>query len=136
LNPEFFRSDDRITEAIKTYFDSTAHLFASDLLIQATSAVREDNPIAGIEDVFRVESLTDSVFKMVRYEVVYRFEDGTTEVMAYGPDGERPAPSDTLQRLRLAWFVFLPGLALVIMTGIVVQGYRHRRKLQTDFHYV
>ncbi|MBD2703767.1 hypothetical protein IC229_24185 [Spirosoma sp. BT702] len=82
-----------IRDKLQRYFESNPNLIRSDVKISAVSTLSKSNPTKSIEDVLTVKKLSGSTLQIDYDNVVYRYDDGTTEKKPYTEQDMRPSPS-------------------------------------------
>jgi maltodextrin utilization protein YvdJ len=82
--------------------------------------IPKNDPVQKITDVLNITSLTDNNLSLEKVEVVYTYEDGQTETVAYQDQAERP---DYSRQASLPWWVvqywYIISLAILIAVLLV-----------------
>ena len=133
-------------QAQQTFFASSPKVIRPGVQVSALRTVEQADRRTAIVDVLTIAALTDATFELRFVSVRYTFSDGTMQELPYQQQGVRPdpnvapvapspgttaSPGSAIQQpvvpsattadrtFSLAWFAFLPLVALIAI-GVVV----------------
>ncbi|GAB3986851.1 hypothetical protein GCM10028807_05140 [Spirosoma daeguense] len=78
---------------LQHYFESNASMIRSNVKIRAVSTRSKTDPVKAIEDVLTIKKVSATTLQITYDNVVYTYDDGTTEKRPYIQQDIRPAPT-------------------------------------------